>query len=174
MKKDLLLIGSSFALFWFFSSCATLPKGASPVDPFDINKYTGTWYEIARLDHRFERNMEQVTANYTLMANGKVKVINRGYNVKKQQWKNAEGKAKFRGKNTVGALSVSFFGPFYSPYNVIALAGDYEHALVVGKDTSYLWILSRKKSIPVKVKDEFLEKARSLGYDTSALIWVRQ
>lgn len=174
MKNGFWLVGGSLVLLWYFSSCASIPKGAKPVSGFNIKKYTGQWYEIARLDHRFERNMEQVTANYTLQEDGKVKVLNRGYNTKKQEWKSADGKAKFKGEENIGVLKVSFFGPFYSPYNVIALAGDYEYALVVGKNLNYMWILSRQKTIPETVKNDFLQKARTLGFNTEDLIWVNQ
>lgn len=170
--KSLSPIGILVIAILSFTSCATIPNGATVVEPFDINKYVGNWYEIARLDHRFERNMDQVTANYTIMNNGKIKVVNRGFNTKKQEWKSADGKAKFRNESDKGALKVTFFGPFYSPYNVIAIAGDYEHALVVGKNLNYMWILSRQKTLPETVKNDFLQKAKALGFKTEELIWV--
>lgn len=156
-----------------FTSCASIPKGVKPVKPFDIKKYLGTWYEIARFDYRFEKNLDNVTADYAIKKNGKIRVVNAGYNYKSEEWKSSVGKAKFSRDSDKGALKVSFFGPFYTGYNVIALAGDYEYALVAGKNFKYLWILSRVHTIPESVKNEFLIKAKSLGFDTERLIWVQ-
>lgn len=156
-----------------FSSCASIPKNAKAVDNFEVNEYLGTWYEIARFDFRFERDMDNTMAQYSLKNNGKVKVLNSGYNYVKKEWTSANGVAKFRGNEDVAALKVSFFGPFYSGYNVIALDEDYQYALVAGKDLDYLWILSRKKTIPESVKQAYLKIAQEVGYDTSRLIWVK-
>lgn len=155
-------------------SCRSMPAGAKPVSNFDVNRYLGTWYEIARLDHRFEKNIDNATAQYSLNDDGSVKVINRGYNQKKQKWTSAEGTAKFRGDRNVGALKVSFFGPFYAGYNVIAVDEAYQYALVAGKDLKYLWLLSREKTLPEDIKKSYLTKAQKLGYKTSELIWVKQ
>ncbi len=116
--------------------------------------------------------MNNTTANYSLNADGSVKVLNKGFNYVKKEWTEREGKAKFRGAKDVGALKVSFFGPFYSGYNVIALDKDYKYALVAGKNLDYLWILAREKTIPEAVKADFLAKAKAIGYDTNRLIWV--
>lgn len=132
----------------------------------------GTWYEIARLDSRFERNLSNTLAQYRLDETGRIQVQNSGYNEKKKEWVTADGVAKFRGETERAALKVSFFGPFFSGYNVIALAGDYQYALVSGKNLKYLWILSRSKSLPNSVRDDFLQRAREIGYDTEQLIWV--
>lgn len=155
-----------------FNSCSTIPKGVSAVRPFDIEKYLGKWYEIARMDFKFERNLNNTTANYSVNNDGSIKVYNRGFNYKKEQWKDATGKAKFVGEQDVAMFKVSFFGPFYSGYNVIALDSEYKYALVAGKDLGSLWILSREKTIPAEVKQDYLTKAENLGYDTAALIWV--
>lgn len=165
----MLLIG----LASIFSSCASIPKNAKPVQYFDANRYLGIWYEIARFDFRFERNMDNTTAQYSLNKNGNITVLNSGFNYVENKWKKAEGVAKFRDSKKVGALEVSFFGPFYSAYNVIALDNDYQYALVAGKDLDYLWILSREKKIPDDVKADYLEIAKNIGYDTSRLIWVK-
>lgn len=157
------------------SSCnANVKVQASPVEDFDIERYMGTWYEIARTDFFFEKNMDYVTAEYSLNDDGSVKVSNTGYNTVKDKWKVANGKAKFAlGKNT-GLLKVAFFLPFYSDYNIIALDDEYKYALVAGKDTRYLWILGRTSTIPDDIKNEYLNIAKNAGYDTESLIWTKQ
>ncbi len=164
------IIGLVFSLI--LTSCQSIPEGATPVTPFDVASYQGKWYEIARFDFKYEKDLNQTTADYSLMDCGKVRVVNRGYNTVKEEWKEAKGKAKFRNSSEVGALKVSFFGPFYAGYNVIALEGDYEYALVAGRNTKYMWILSRTPTIPDNVKTKFLNLAEEIGYDTSQLIWV--
>lgn len=154
------------------TSCSSMPKAAKPVQNFDITRYLGTWYEIARFDFRFEKNLDNTSAQYSMDKKGNVNVLNSGYNFKKKEWSKAEGVAKFRGDKNTAALKVSFFGPFYSGYNVVALDDNYQYALVAGKNLDYLWILSREKSIPEKVKADYLDIAKSIGYDTSGLIWV--
>ena len=173
MKKNNVIASALLTgLALLTKSCATIPQGATVIQSFDQSKYLGTWYEIARLDHRFERNLQNVTANYTLNENGTIKVTNRGYKTDTQEWKQAIGKAKPAGKQGEGKLKVSFFGPFYSAYNIIALDNEYKYALVAGNNLDYLWILSREKTIPEDVKQQYLEIAKGIGYDISALIWV--
>lgn len=171
MKKT---TGSLMAIFTLISlaGCATIPDNTKAVSNFELNKYLGKWYEIARMDFRFEKNMDNTTAEYSLDKNGKVKVVNSGYDYVKNEYKSAEGKAKFRGQADIAELEVSFFGPFYSAYNVIALDPEYKYALVAGKNTDYLWILSRTTSIPEEVKQEYLKLAEDAGYDVSKLVWV--
>ena len=154
-------------------ACAQLPKGATAITQFDAERYLGQWYEIARFDFRFERNLNNTTANYSLNENGTIKVVNRGYNYVKNKWQESVGKAKFVGDRTVASLKVSFFGPFYAPYNVIALDENYQYALIVGKNTDYMWILAREKTIPESVKTQYLQIATDLGFDVSKLIWVK-
>ena len=132
MKSFLILI--TVALL--FTGCSSSSVTTQPVQDFDLNRYLGQWYEIARIDFKYEKNMDNTTANYSKNSNGTVKVVNRGYDFVKKVWKEAEGKAKFRGESTVGALKVSFFGPFYSDYNILAL-DDYKYALVAGKTVSF-------------------------------------
>jgi apolipoprotein D and lipocalin family protein len=153
-------------------SCTTIPKGAVAVKNFNKERYLGKWYEIARKDFKFERDLSNTTAEYSLNDNGTIKVDNQGYNTIKGAWKQAIGKAKFVGKENIAMLKVSFFGPFYAGYNVIAIDDEYKYALVVGKSTKYLWILSRETNIPVEIKDKYLKIANELGYDTTDLIWV--
>lgn len=171
-KRKLIYSLLSMIIMTGFLSCATIPKGAVAVKPFDKGRYLGKWYEIARLDFRFEKDLDNTTAEYSLKENGMIKVINRGYNTKKDEWKQAIGKAKFVGDEDVAMLKVSFFGPFYSGYNVIAIDKDYKYALVAGKNTKYLWILSRETSIPENIKTDYLKIAEGNGFDTNDLLWV--
>ncbi len=155
-----------------FTSCSVIPKGAEAVKPFQKDRYLGKWYEIARFDFRFEKDMNNVTAQYSLNDDGTIKVVNRGFNYVTNEWKQTVGKAKFRGNENEAKLKVSFFGPFYSSYNVIALDDQYKYALVAGKNLDYLWILSRETTIPEDVKQNYLSKAKEIGFDTTNLIWV--
>lgn len=156
-----------------FNSCASIPQKAKPVENFEVNRYLGTWYEVARFDFRFEKDLDNTSANYTLDKKGNVIVLNSGYNFVKNKWSKADGLAKFRGDKNIAALKVSFFGPFYSGYNVIALDENYQYALIAGKSLDYLWILSRTKELPDEIKTEYLKIAEDIGYDTSRLIWVK-
>ncbi|HOW26306.1 MAG TPA: lipocalin family protein [Bacteroidales bacterium] len=155
-----------------FSSCSTIPKGVNAVSSFEIEKYMGKWYEIARMDFRFERNLNNTTAEYSIKKNGTIQVDNRGYNYLTKEWKQAIGKAKFAGDPDIAMLKVSFFGPFYSGYNVIALDSEYTYALICGKNLRYLWILSRRTILPEDIKMKYLKIAQKAGYDTSSLVWV--
>jgi apolipoprotein D and lipocalin family protein len=172
MKKTFSTVMILVVGILFLASCATLPKGARVVDHFEKEKYLGKWYEIARFDFAFERNLNNTTAEYSIRPDGTINVKNRGYNYVTQKWQEANGKARFRGDDTVAALEVSFFGPFYAAYNVIALDKDYQYALIAGSSLKYLWILSRTTTIPNDVRNEYLTIAQSLGYDVSKLIWV--
>ncbi|PXW17795.1 apolipoprotein D and lipocalin family protein [Chryseobacterium sp. CBTAP 102] len=172
-NKIILTLLLSLGLLNIFSSCSSMPEKAQPVSQFDVNRYLGTWYEIARFDYRFEKDLDNAIAQYSLNADGNVNVVNSGYNFKKNKWVSANGTAKFRGEKNVAALKVSFFGPFYAGYNVVALE-EYKYALVAGKNLDYLWILSREKTIPENIKKNFISKAQEIGYDTSKLIWVKQ
>jgi apolipoprotein D and lipocalin family protein len=155
-------------------ACATIPKGAFAIEGLEKERYLGKWYEIARYDFAFEKDLKNTTAEYSANANGTIAVRNRGFNYKKNKWGEALGRARFRGADTRGELEVSFFGPFYAAYNIIALDKDYRYALVAGRNLKYLWILSRKKTIPEEVKKAYLDLAASLGYELSALVWVEQ
>lgn len=165
------LLGAGIA-FLLYSCGSTIPKNAIAVQNFDKSKYLGKWYEIARLDFKYERGLNNVTAEYSLNDNGTIKVDNKGYNVKKDKWEQSIGKAKFVKKDNIGMLKVSFFGPFYSGYNVIAVDPDYKYALVAGESLKYMWILSREKTIPESVKADYLIKAQEIGYRVSDLVWV--
>lgn len=155
-------------------STPTPPSGVTVVENFDAQRYLGRWYEIARLDHSFERGLEKVTATYSTMDDGGIQVINRGYNRERSKWQQSVGKAYFTGDTRRAALKVSFFGPFYGGYNVIRLDDDYQYALVSGPNRDYLWILSRTPTIPAAVKQDYLNTARELGFDVDRLVWIRQ
>ncbi len=176
MKKRYILpltgIAATIGGLLIMNSCVTIPKGTTPVQSFDAKRYLGKWYEIARLDFTFERNLDNTTAKYSLNEDQSIKVVNRGYNFVKEEWKEAKGKAKFVESPTVGRLKVSFFGPFYSAYNVVELDENYQYALVIGKSTKYCWILSRTKTIPKKIKDAYVQKASEIGVKTEDLVWV--
>jgi apolipoprotein D and lipocalin family protein len=155
--------------------CAGLPEGIRPVEGFELDRYLGTWYEIARLDHSFERGLTRVTAEYTLREGGGVRVVNRGYLPGEGRWKEAVGKAFFVEGPHRGYLKVSFFGPFYGSYIVADLDREnYRYALICGPSRSYLWILARSPELEPEVRDRLVAKAAALGFDTSKLIFVEQ
>ena len=156
------------------SGCSTAPpEGLAAVKPFDVNRYLGKWYEIARLDHSFERGLTDVSATYQLNPDGSLKVINRGFNTKKDEWKTATGHALFTGDANQGSLKVSFFGPFYGGYHVLVLdQSSYEWALVAGPDRDYLWILARTKTLGPNTKEALVSAAKGMGFPTDKLIWV--
>jgi apolipoprotein D and lipocalin family protein len=165
-----------FLLIWLLVGCAVAPPdGVTPITGFELNRYLGQWYEIARLDHSFERGLSNVSATYSVREDGGVKVVNRGYEDRASIWKEVEGRAYFIGEPTVGSLKVSFFGPFYGGYHIIALdQADYSWVMVSGPSRDYLWILARTRSVPLAVLDELLKQAKALGFATDRLIWVKQ
>lgn len=175
MKNKKIILGIALAAVAtaLLTNCASIPKKAKAVTNFDADKYLGTWYEIARFDYRFEKNMDNVAAQYSLKNKGKIRVFNSGYDYEKGTWKSSTGEAKFRIDKTVGALKVSFFKPFYAGYNVVAIDEEYQYALVAGRNLKYLWLLSRKKTIPETIKQSYLKLAEDIGYDTGKLIWVK-
>jgi apolipoprotein D and lipocalin family protein len=158
------------------AACSTAPpEGVHPVSGFELDRYLGRWYEIARLDHSFERNMSDVNATYQLQDDGSVKVINRGYDTQRKAWKEAIGRALFIGDSATASLKVSFFGPFYGGYHVIALdQQNYRWSLVAGPNRDYLWILARDKTLPAAVREQLVSQAQALGFATDKLIWVEQ
>ena len=161
-------------LVLLLNGCVGIPENVNPVENFRLEKYLGKWYEIARLDHPFERGLTRVTAEYSLRDDGGVRVLNRGYSDKEQTWKEAEGKAYFVQRPDQGYLKVTFFGPFYGSYIVFELDHDnYQYSLVSGPDKSYLWILARDPEISADLKNILVAKAARLGFDTSKLIFVK-
>jgi apolipoprotein D and lipocalin family protein len=170
--RKLWAVGAVY-LVALLSACSTAPpEGLQGVKPFDAQRYQGTWYEIARLDHSFERNMMDVSARYTVQADGSVQVVNRGFNTVKNEWKEAVGKALFTGDTDRGSLKVSFFGPFYGGYHVVALDTDYRWSMVVGPDRNYLWILARDKQLDPALKAQLLRQAQVFRLPAEQLIWV--
>ena len=164
-----------FLLSLFLSGCLGMPEGVHPVKEFELNKYLGKWYEIARLDHSFERGLGRVTAEYSLRDDGGVRVINKGFSIKKNKWKEAEGKAFFVRGQDEGYLKVSFFGPFYGSYVVFELDKEnYQYAFVSSYNTSYLWLLARSPNVSKEIMDRFVKKSKALGFDTDAFIFVEQ
>jgi len=167
MKKILM------AFVLLLGGCVSMPENITPVDNFNIERYLGKWYEIARLDHSFERGLTSVSAEYSLRSDGGLRVINRGYSQKENKWKEIEGKGYFVDRQDVGFLKVSFFGPFYGSYVVFNSDRDYSYALVCGPDKSYLWLLARSQRINDDLKKDLIYKAAALGFDTDKLIYVR-
>ncbi|ART80553.1 lipocalin family protein [Oceanisphaera avium] len=162
------------SLLALLTGCTGMPKGVTPVENFDAQRYLGTWYEIARLDHSFERNLEQVTAEYKMREDGGIQVINRGVEASSGKHKEAKGKAYFVNGADKGHLKVSFFGPFYSSYVVYELDDDYQYAFISGYNSKYLWLLSRTPQVSDELKERFINKAQELGFATESLIWVKQ
>ena len=166
-------VGAERRRVWLVFGCTSVPEGVKPVQGFEADRYLGTWYEIARFDHSFERGLSQITANYSMRDDGGIRVLNRGYNAEEGEWNEAEGKAYFVEDEQTGHLKVSFFGPFYASYVVAELDKEnYRYSLVTGPDKTYLWILARTPELPQEVLDSLLGKAKALGFDTSKLIWV--
>lgn len=159
-------------LLIFIGGCTGLPEGIEPVAAFDQQRYLGTWYEIARLDHGFERGLANVTANYQLREDGGILVTNRGYNVDDKAWQEAAGYAESVGDPKIGHLKVSFFRPFYSSYVIFYLDSRYQYAFISGFNRDYLWLLSRRATVPAKVKQQFLKMATAQGFAVDELIWV--
>ncbi len=170
LGNTLLLISLAFT-----GACTGVPEDIEPVENFDVSRYLGTWYEIARLDHVFEEGLSHVTASYALNDDGSVQVVNRGYAVEEGEWDEAVGTARFVERPELGHLKVSFFGPFYASYVVFALPGDnYQQAYVTGYNRDYLWLLSRTPIVSAAAKADFEARARDLGFDTGELVWVSQ
>lgn len=156
------------------TACTGLPEGAVPISGFELNRYLGTWHEIARLDHSFERGLTEVTAEYSLREDGGVKVLNSGYDAKLRQRQTAEGKAYFIDGPDVGRLKVSFFGPFFGAYNIIALDKTaYRYVMIAGPSTDYLWILARTPTLETAVLNALVQQASALGFPTDALIYLQ-
>jgi len=171
MKSTIIVVLFSFGL----AGCASIPPGIEAVQDFDVGRYQGKWYEIARLDHDFERGLSNVSAVYTLRNDGGIDVLNRGFDKQGDSWKEAKGRAYFVKENTVGRLKVSFFWPFYGGYNVISLDYEnYSYALLCGSNRSYLWILAREKTLSRSIIDKLVKTAEDLGFNVEKLIFVEQ
>ncbi|MDB2650088.1 lipocalin family protein [Porticoccaceae bacterium] len=163
--------------FWvvaccLLSGCLAVPDGIEPVDNFELNRYLGKWYEIARLDHSFERGLEAVSAEYSLRDDGGIRVINSGYNTDTQANQVAEGRAYFVDQPNLGYLKVSFFGPFFGSYVIFELDENYQYAFIAGNTTNYLWLLARTPEVSQELVNQFISRATQLGFDTSQLVFV--
>tara|TARA_B110000503_G_C7025638_1_gene361709 strand:- start:347 stop:862 length:516 start_codon:yes stop_codon:yes gene_type:complete len=158
----------------FLGACTGIPEGIEPVTGFDQQRYLGSWHEVARLDHSFERGLTKVSAQYSLRGDGTIRVLNRGLDEKTGEWSEAEGVAKFVGTTDIAHLKVSFFGPFYGSYIVFELGDDYEYAFVSGFNTDYLWLLSRTPDVSDVLKADFIARAVEFGFDADELIWLGQ
>lgn len=154
------------------SSCTGIPDGIQAVGNFQINRYLGTWYEIARLDHSFERGMNNISATYSTRADGGIDVLNRGFDPIKSEWREAHGRAFFIGNSDVASLKVSFFGPFYGGYHVFALDNEYRWAVISGPTREYLWILAREPVLSPDILASLVTRARQAGFKTNALIYA--
>lgn len=153
------------------AGCTGVPEGIRPVRGFELERYLGTWHEIARLDHRFERGLTDISATYSRRADGGVAVVNRGWDPAKGAWREARGRAYFLDGPDLASLKVSFFGLFYGGYHVFALDPDYRWALVSGPSRDYFWILARQPELPPGLLADLLTRARRAGFDTDALIF---
>ncbi len=162
------------ALFASGKMKRTIPEGVDAVSGFDAGKYIGKWYEIARLDYKWERGLSNVTAVYSMNEDGTIRVDNKGFDMLRGEWRNSIGKAKFVKTPDVGMLKVSFFGPFYAGYNIVAIDEKYRYALVLGRNHDYMWLLSREKTMPDLFIRTYLHKAVEAGYDISHLLWTEQ
>ncbi|WP_369409753.1 lipocalin family protein [Zhongshania aquimaris] len=170
MTKTLLILSTLL-----LSACLGMPERVKPVTGFELNKYLGKWYEIARLDHSFEEGLSQVTAEYSLRDDGGVLVVNRGFFAEDNIWKEAEGKAYFVNSDTEAYLKVSFFGPFYGSYVVFELDhDDYQYAFISGPNHKYLWLLSRTPTVKPELIEKFKRMSADRGFDTTKLIFPEQ
>ncbi len=166
------IVLSIFSLL-LLSGCLGMPNSVKPISGFELNNYLGKWYEVARLDHSFERGMSQVTAEYTLNKDGGVLVTNRGYLNTEKEWKVAEGKAYFVNEESEGYLKVSFFGPFYGSYVIFELERkNYQYAFVSGPNEDYLWLLSRTPTVSPEIIEKFVIMSKERGFKTDDLIYV--
>ncbi len=163
------------SVVFILSGCVGIPEGIKPVENFQLERYLGTWHEIARLDHSFERGLSKVTADYSLREDGGINVVNRGFSADNNAWQEAQGKAYFVSEADKGHLKVSFFGPFYGSYIVFELdTVGYQYAFVSGPNKDYLWLLARTPTVKPEVIDKFISMSKSIGFDTSGLIFVNQ
>lgn len=169
MKLKLIAI---YGFILIVSACTRVPAGVAPVTEFELQRYLGKWYEIARLDHSFERGLSQVYAEYSLREDGGLRVINHGFDAAKQQWQFAEGRAYFVKDSHTGHLKVSFFGPFYGSYVIFELDPDYQYAFVAGPSHKYLWLLARTPEVDDALISRFIEQAAQAGFAVEELIVV--
>ena len=177
MKKNVFLGGLIAAGgLLLFRSWANRPKKAEPMQDFDIEKFQGAWYEIARVDNEFDILKTNVIIHYAYKEqDNTIDIVQNSFNVETEKWETAKGLGKFRQDKTVGALKIRFYNSTFEGYNILSTDEDYQYALVVGRNLKYLWILSReRKPLPKEIKDKYLKWAELMGYKVSNLNWVRQ
>ena len=164
----------TLTLLMILFSCKSQNPPLNVVQQLDIKKYTGTWYEIARLPNSFEKGLECITANYTLLENGKIQVVNKGHLAENlAKVKTAKGKAYIPDKNEPAKLRVTFFWPFYGDYWVLALDSEYQYALVGVPDRKYLWVLSRTVDMDDTIYQELLSVAKKNGFAVDKMVKVK-
>lgn len=175
-KRNIVLPVLLFLLFFGCTSAQKNMINTETVKNVDIKKYLGTWYEIARFPHSFEKGLVGVTATYSLREDGKIKVVNQGYkNTLDGELSVAEGKAKIPDKNFPGKLKVSFFWIFYADYFIMELdTENYEWAVIGSSTPKYLWILSRKPQLDPEVYNDLIKKIEGRGYSLDKLYKVPQ
>lgn len=157
------------------SGCATIAEGLVPVTGFDVERYMGKWYEIERLDNQYERGLSNVSAEYRLLPDGRIEVVNHGFNSRRNSWSTVTGRAWFEGNNKdVGSLKISFGSPFDGTYNILLLDTQYRYAMVAGTDRDDLWILSREPQLDKAIIDSLVAKAKEWGFPTTNLLFVEQ
>lgn len=176
--RTTLNVSAMMMLLVFMGSCASAKKVEEKkiVQQVDLKRYAGTWYEIARFPHRFEKDLVGVTATYTLLENGRIEVINKGHkHTLDGPEKTAIGKAKLADTAQTGWLKVSFFWIFYADYLILELdTSDYQYALIGSTTDDYLWVLSRTPQMNQQTYEMLLGKAAERGYDTTKLLLVAQ
>lgn len=169
MIRNILFI----VVLFIFTGCFTKHPHLKTVDSVNINKYLGTWYEIARYEHFFEKGCKNVTANYSLNEDNSLKVVNKCTKIDTNKKSSATGIAYATNKSN-SKLKVSFFRPFYGDYWVLMLDDSYKYAVVGTPSREYLWILSRTPKLDKNITKEILEKLPKLGFATNKLIWTIQ
>lgn len=171
MKNIFKLLMLVFTLF--FTACSSKNPPLQTVQKVELDKYLGTWYEIARYEHFFEKDCKNVTANYSMMDEETIKVINKCTKIQTNEKKEAMGRA-YATNETNTKLKVSFFRPFYGDYWILILDKNYDYVVVGTPSREYLWILSRTSKLDEEIKNQILQKLPNLGFDTSKLIWTIQ
>ena len=171
--KNLFKTSALICMVLLFTACYSKNPPLQTVQKVDINRYLGTWYEIARYEHFFEKDCKNVSANYSMLDEQTIKVVNRCTNMLTNEKKEAIGRA-YATDDTNSKLKVSFFRPFYGDYWVMILDENYDYVVVGTPSREYLWILARKPILDEKIKNEILQKLPTLGFDASKLIWTIQ
>lgn len=141
----------------------------------ELERYLGTWYEIASFPQSFQRGCFATTANYTLADDGEIVVVNRcNKDAIDGPESVATGRARVVDTTSNARLEVSFFGPFWGDYWVIDLGPNYEYAVVGHPGRDYLWILSRTPTLDATVYEGILTRLRAMSYDTERLVTTVQ